>query len=143
MKSQTPNLHSSTNSSALISNFLSSSRSNQNIFHSSGWRMDFTFSRNSRDNRKWPGWRDGKFAISKSHFASSSSNGSIHSFFIILNDFPNHSAENFSFHSFSNFSKSNPRSITIPSIASIEDKNSVLSKFPPRKAKRKSLNVFS
>ena len=52
MKSQTPNLHSSTNSSALISNFLSSSRSNQNIFHSSGWRMDFTFSRNSRDKRK-------------------------------------------------------------------------------------------
>ena len=52
MKSQTPNRHSSTNSSALISNFLSSSRSNQNIFHSSGWRMDFTFSRNSRDNRK-------------------------------------------------------------------------------------------
>ena len=39
--------------------------------------------------------------------------------------FPNHSVENFSFHSFSNFSKSNPRSITIPSIASIEDKNSV------------------
>ena len=52
MKSQTPNLHSSTSCSALISNFLSSSRSNQNIFHSSGWRMDFTFSRNSRDNRK-------------------------------------------------------------------------------------------
>ena len=58
MKSQTPTKlaslprHSSTNSSALISNFLSSSRSNQNIFHSSGWRMDFTFSRNSRDNRK-------------------------------------------------------------------------------------------
>ena len=125
MKSQTPNLHSSTSCSALISNFFSSSRSNQKFFHSSGWRMDFTFSRNSRDNRKSPGWRDGKFAISKSHFFSSSSNGSIHSFFIILNDFPNHSAENFSFHSFSNFSKSNPRSITIPSIASIEDKNSV------------------
>ena len=52
MKSQTPNLHSSTSCSALISNFLSSSRSNQNIFHSSGWRMDFTFFRNSRDNRK-------------------------------------------------------------------------------------------
>ena len=52
MKSQTPNLHSNTSCSALISNFLSSSRSNQNIFHSSGWRMDFTFSRNSRDNRK-------------------------------------------------------------------------------------------
>ena len=85
MKSQTPNRHSQTNSSALISNFLSSSRSNQNIFHSSGWRMDFTFSRNSRDNRKWPGWRDGKFDISRSHFASRSSNGSVHSFFVILN----------------------------------------------------------
>ena len=45
MKSQTPNLHSQTSCSALISNFLSSSRSNQNIFHSSGWRMDFTFSK--------------------------------------------------------------------------------------------------
>ena len=103
----------------------------------------FHFLQKLKDNRKSPGWRDGKFVISRSHFFSSSSNGSIHSFFIILNDFPNHSVENFSFHSFSNFSKSNPRSITIPSIASIEDKNSVLSKFPPRKAKRKSLNVFS